>query len=1144
MNRASWRRAKRVDDVDGDGAIGASDLLHLAQAITSGPSTGADLDDPCGAAGCWPPIEHGYTVIGSRPHVGAPKCVRRCRGVEKFMRQARSLARLSITGFWCAILAVTGVARAQPSLLDGFDAASAWTINASDGVKLDVVEVPGAVGTALRLDYDFQRGSGFCTIKRPIDLPLPANYRFTFLVRGSGPPNNFEFKLGDRSGDNVWWHNAREFEWPGEWKQVSYPARKISFAWGPSGGKPIDAAGFIEFAIAAGEGGKGSVFLDELRFEPLPMIDRTLGPIGVRVSSGTAVASLGPKGECGWACLGTDPRPAIELDFGGVRECGGVVLHWQTGAALPDFDVEISENGKDWAIAHAVRASRRAAFYLPWDAREIRALRVRVAERAPGGPEFRLERIEPQDAGFAEAPNSVVERMARGTPRGRYPRTLIGEQCYWTVTGINGGAHEALINEDGAIEPVKKGPSLEPFVFADGRLFTWADGGATQSLEVGHLPIPRVTRRAPGHELEVTCVAHAEPAGARMLARYTVKNLSPLALKGRFFLAVRPFQVLPAWQALNVFGGVASVRSLAGTMSEVSVNGEKFLDVHSPGASWGAARYIEGDVSDFMASGELPAAAAVTDSMGWASGALSWELDIAPGDSVSFVVSHPWTADAPRASASSSESAPVDFDAALRAESARWDSELGGFTISAPPAAQPLIDAMRSSIAYVMINRDGPAIQPGSRTYERTWIRDGSLTSTAMLYAGRPEPVREFLDWFKGFQYENGKVPCCADRRGPDPVPENDSHGQYIYGVLTYYHFTGDVEFLRRHWPSVLAAAGYIENLIAQRSTPEYAAGAPEQRAKFGLVPESISHEGYSAKPMHSYWDCFFTLRGLKDVVEIAGVLGEHEAAARFTAVRDEFRKNLLASIRASVELKGIDFIPGCVELGDFDATSTAAAIFPCGELNQLPPKEMRRTFDRYFEWFRSRAKGEIAWNEYTPYEMRLVSVMVMLGERERAHEMLDFFMNDRRPLAWNSWGEIVYRELRAPKFIGDMPHTWVGSDFIKAVRNLFVYEEEHDSSLVIGAGVPAAWIESEPGIAVQLPTLYGRLAYRLLGNSARERLNVGAGIEVPPGGLVYRSPYSARPARVLINGSTANAGPNGEIVIRAVPAVVEVVRE
>ena len=32
-----------------------------------------------------------------------------------------------------------------------------------------------------------------------------------------------------------------------------------------------------------------------------------------------------------------------------------------------------------------------------------------------------------------------------------------------------------------------------------------------------------------------------------------------------------------------------------------------------------------------------------------------------------------------------------------------------------------------------------------------------------------------------------------------------------------------------------------------------------------GLVTESISHEGYSAKPVHSYWDDFWALRGLDD---------------------------------------------------------------------------------------------------------------------------------------------------------------------------------------------------------------------------------------------------------------------------------------
>ena len=48
----------------------------------------------------------------------------------------------------------------------------------------------------------------------------------------------------------------------------------------------------------------------------------------------------------------------------------------------------------------------------------------------------------------------------------------------------------------------------------------------------------------------------------------------------------------------------------------------------------------------------------------------------------------------------------------------------------------------------------------------------------------------------------------------------------------------------------------------------------------YGMVPESISHEGYSAKPMHSYWDTFFILRGLKDAAFLASELQKPEAAS------------------------------------------------------------------------------------------------------------------------------------------------------------------------------------------------------------------------------------------------------------------------
>ena len=114
-----------------------------------------------------------------------------------------------------------------------------------------------------------------------------------------------------------------------------------------------------------------------------------------------------------------------------------------------------------------------------------------------------------------------------------------------------------------------------------------------------------------------------------------------------------------------------------------------------------------------------------------------------------------------------------------------------------PKGAERWWDVARSQIGYILLNRDGRPSSRG-RSYERMWIRDGSLTCNALLDFGHAEEVRAFLDWFAPMQYDNGKVPC-ADSRGSGPVPENDSHGQFIYAMATYAKYTGDLSFCAHH---------------------------------------------------------------------------------------------------------------------------------------------------------------------------------------------------------------------------------------------------------------------------------------------------------------------------------------------------------
>ena len=44
---------------------------------------------------------------------------------------------------------------------------------------------------------------------------------------------------------------------------------------------------------------------------------------------------------------------------------------------------------------------------------------------------------------------------------------------------------------------------------------------------------------------------------------------------------------------------------------------------------------------------------------------------------------------------------------------------------------------------------------------------------------------------------------------------------------------------------------------------------------------------------------------------------------------------------------------------------------------------------------------------------------------------------------------EVAYRDDHHPGWIGDMPHTWVGAEYIRAVRTKLVYERESDHALV-----------------------------------------------------------------------------------------------
>ena len=69
--------------------------------------------------------------------------------------------------------------------------------------------------------------------------------------------------------------------------------------------------------------------------------------------------------------------------------------------------------------------------------------------------------------------------------------------------------------------------------------------------------------------------------------------------------------------------------------------------------------------------------------------------------------------------------------------------------------------------------------------------------------------------------------------------------------------------------------------------------------------------------------------------------------------------------------------------------------------------------------------------------------MVVRLGKRDEAHELLDFFLSDRRPVEWNQWPEITWRDPRSPGHLGDVPHTWIAAEYLLAVASMVAAERE-----------------------------------------------------------------------------------------------------
>jgi hypothetical protein len=707
------------------------------------------------------------------------------------------------------------------------------------------------------------------------------------------------------------------------------------------------------------------------------------------------------------------------LDLREPKDLAGVRFAWADQHAV-NFAVQVSADAKDWHEVGRITSGNGGADSFYWPLRRARYLRVDISDASsPTGAHLREVLLRVNDK--ERTPLGAYERAAKRSRRGLYPTTSLGEQVYWTLLGTAMDTREALFDEFGVLEPVAGGPSIHPYVRLGGTLFSAHDAPTIEkSLLEGSLPIPTVAYQLPDVSVSIHGFAATGAVECPLCMRYAIRNTSDHVVTADLVLAIRPLQVNPDWQ----HGGLSPIREIEFRGSDLRVNNGNFARFGEEPTTAGTYEMVhDEDVIDHLF--EMGPRVARSDRE-MLTGAARFEFRLEPGETYALDLRAPLSADDALRSAGT-------FADLLQETVENWRATLGPVAEGVPAT---VAHTCQSQIAYTLINQNGPALQPGSRNYDRTWMRDGCAHCLALMQAGILDVPRDYLLWFSARVQPDGLVPPILNpdgtvNTGHGSNLEFDAQGQFVFAVCEYIRrVPEDYEFRDTLYPIIVRAMSFLREL-RERTTREH---DPDSRF-YGILAPSISHEGYS-KPTHSYWDDFWGLRGWKDGAALAGEVGDTEtekwALAQYHLLLDSLRK----SIARTIEDFGCNYVPSSADYGDFDPTSTSIAFYPCEVPEAIPTDFLSATYDRYLSDVRKRF--DPSWDgRFTPYEIRNVHAFITLGRIDDALEILRYLLTCRRPAGWNHWAEVIIGDARYGDYIGDMPHTWIGCEFYSTIERL-----------------------------------------------------------------------------------------------------------
>jgi len=535
--------------------------------------------------------------------------------------------------------------------------------------------------------------------------------------------------------------------------------------------------------------------------------------------------------------------------------------------------------------------------------------------------------------------------------------------------------------------------------------------------------------------------------------RVTLTNRGDAAAAGTFCLSVRSF---------GAAGG--PLYALAHENGVIRINNAPLLYAETPGRFIALSYEQSGsDISEAILTGNTDLSNRVDDPSGWASGALVYDVALAPGESVVYDFACHLHAGSRLFTWLTPLTHPLEFEQRKAALKQWWD---GLVTPGLDVPNKRFHDAFYAQIAHLYMGSglNAPHISP--ITYPTWWARDSAYIQVALAKAGFHDFARRSAEHAGRFQ-----ISCCFG-------PEADVPGERIWMISEHYLLTRDEDFLRRSYQYVQENARLI---VEMRHTDRPLASFSELFNHAHCISPDITFTCAPAKDglvmgrMDFSYPVFyvnsFCYLGLKRAAMCAEAVGNEADAMLFAKERDE--------LRAAMKKQA------AVSFGQ-NERDTCTAYAPSGWADPTDDF-LRAAYEAY--WHKKWCPNGVQTHEplWTYFEIGDARNRVLIGERERAWKILEHYLDTHTCAGMYTYPEgekdensatLAWEKVRGwdlSRFV--TPHGWSGAEMLALLRDCLVREDE-DGRIFIGSGVPKEWRGHDFSVS-DFPTYYGVLSYR-----------------------------------------------------------------